>query len=311
MIGTQIFRKESKRMKQVWVAAVLSVALFLCVLPVHADAEKDARNYGAVEPIRSVTELDGSVTKTYRFEASAPSVDTQTLFFDGLNAESNETPVHFCLETDGLTLYFAYDLLYRNIGKYAPFTMQAALCAPEEIPGFPPGLAEKLADDAVFVNFSQQEHYPGVAQLTLQLPSMLQGERVSVFRVLYDDEQTAFASLAPIVQDIPLSCDAQLKLTVTESQDYLVISAQSAEKYAPALRDLVQPIVLQGGGLSATAIFCIVGAGVILAGGGVVAVFFLLRRKRRHALLLMQPGNSLQRDTSKPVSRSRKNERKQ
>ena len=282
-----------------FVGALLSMLLLLC-FPAAALAEETA--FGATEPQRSERGDDGAVTKYYTFASSAPGVHTEQLFFDGMNAEDSNTPVHFDLQAENFSLRFSYDLLYRNIGKYADFTMQCTLRELREDTGLSRRLCEKLGERALYLDFPDGEHYPGIATLSVPLARFV-GQRVSLWRIVQNE--SGEKSLAPVVDSILLDEKATLRIDVTESHDYLVVESAAAHDAAALLSAAVRPIVLSEKALPRFAVILILIGAVLLLGGSAVLLVLRFRKKRRAAALL--PAAEAEK---KQIPKSRRNQRK-
>ena len=263
-------------MKRTFFAAgLLLILLFSCF---SASAEELSRSYGATEPIRSEQNEDDSVTKYYEFDSSAPVVDTEKLFFDGMNAEDSDTPVHFVLQSEQFSLRFSYDLLYRNTGKYADFSMQCTIGEIDEDTGLSAQLRKQLREHALYLDFPQEEHYPGIATLTVLLDRFA-GQRVSLWRIVADEQGQK--SLAPIADSVLLDEKGTLCLDVTESRDYLVVDASTAAAQAALLRGQVKPILISEGGLPRFAVILIIVVSAAVVGAAAAAVILLLKKRRK------------------------------
>ena len=282
-----------------FVGALLSMLLLFC-FPAAALAEETA--FGATEPQRSERGEDDAVTKYYSFTVSAPGVHTEQLFFDGMNAEDNDTPVHFVLQAENFSLRFSYELLYRNIGKYADFTMQCTLRELREDTGLSRRLCEKLGASGVYLDFPDGEHYPGIATLSVPLAHFA-GQRVSLWRIV--QSESGEKSLAPVADSILLDEKATLRIDVTESHDYLAVKADAARDAAALLDARVKPIVLSENVLPRYAVALIIAGAVLLLCGAAVLLVFRFRKKCRAAALL--PAAEAEK---KQIPKSRRNQKK-
>ncbi len=286
-------------MKRIHFVGALPSLLLLFRFPAAALA--DGTVFGQTEPQRSEQTEDGAVTKYYTFASSAPGVHTEQLFFDGMNAEDSNTPVHFDLQAENFSLRFSYDLLYRNIGKYADFTMQCTLRELCGDTGLSRRLCEKLGESGLYLDFPDGEHYPGIATLTVPL-ARFAGQRVSLWRIVQNE--SGEKSLAPAADSILLDAKGTLRIDVTESHDYLVVESAAAHDAAALLSAGVRPIVLSEKALPRFAVILINTGAVLLLGGMAVLLVLQFRKKRRAAALL--PAQT----KKKQIPKSRRNRKK-
>ncbi|MBQ8577973.1 MAG: hypothetical protein IJ449_08465 [Clostridia bacterium] len=217
---------------------------------------------------------------TYTYTDDAPEVDAPRLFLAIYDGEYD-----IRIEGARASWTFYYENIFRTTDKWREFSSAVSVNALSSS-GADSGFAAALAgEDAYLLDFRDGDLYPGTADVEIQLSDVLSaGIGYAVYEYLDDGNGTV--SVRPIAENLMLSSDGKLSLTLTEAHDFLIAvrtetldAALSAYAYTPTVAESDDGF-FAGAGIGWIVFFTAVGVVLVVLGGYLVTVH-IMKKKRK------------------------------
>ncbi len=235
-----------------------------------------------------------TAVESFSYESETDTVSAEKVFYDVLSEKVTDIQI----TGRGASFYFAYDNLFRNMGKWLDFSPHVVTKTIGEY-----GVSEKVAEalgniQACVLDFSDGDRYPGLAVVTVDVGESFAGKHVDVYRYIQEE---AGDRLEPVLRQYRVGENGTIELSLTAAKDYIILESTGASALGSRVDSLTPGAMLSDGesGSNAGVIAVVVICAVLVA--GTFALIIILQARRRSF------GEERVRTARKPDAENRKN----
>lgn len=215
-----------------------------------------------------------TAVENFSYTSETDTVSAEEVFYDVLSEKVTDIQI----TGRGAAFYFAYDNLFRNMGKWLDFSPHVLIKPIGEY-----GVSEKVAEtlgnvQACVLDFADGDRYPGLAVVTVDVGESFAGKHVDVYRYVPEE---AGDRLEPVLRKYRVGENGTIELSLTAAKDYLVLESTGAAALGSRMDSLMPGVLLSDGesGSNAGLIALVVICAVLVA--GTFALIMILQARRR------------------------------
>lgn len=209
----------------------------------------------------------------FTFEAETDTVSAEEVFYNVLSDRVTDIQI----TGHGATFYFAYDSLFRNMGKWVDFSPHVGIKTLGEY-----GASEKIKEaignvQACVLDFTDGDRYPGLAEVSVEAGEAYAGKLVDIYHYVSEEDGDR---LEPVVRQYRVNENGVISLTISSAKDYLVLESSGAAARGSHIDNLMPGLLPPGEGDSSAGLIAVVVICAVLVTGTAALVLILQARRR-------------------------------